>query len=66
MMLRRVVKMGNNLAVRIPRKITLAMQLQRGDYVVLLYPRPGVLTIERLEVTDASGTRTRHVSRRPD
>lgn len=66
MQVRRIVKLGSTVAIRIPKVMVKAMGLRRGDYVVLKYPRPGFITLERLELPNAHGTDDDTVPPRPD
>ena len=49
----RVSKWGNSLAVRIPRDVVRALELEEGDEIELSRRAPGVLEIEKVTREEA-------------
>lgn len=63
MHIRRTIQLGGSIALRIPKAISKAMNVSRGDYLRLDYTEIGELRITKLETNPDAGTRTPRLRR---
>lgn len=46
MLIQKVIKVGNSVAVVLPAEVCASMKIQRGDFVVLVFPSENHITLD--------------------